>query len=513
MQSTVDASGSAVASLAKSSAAERRPARPYRWSASESGRVGDLPAAVGEAVPWSKPAKEPFWPHARGQVGQYSVTELLGPANFTADLKWKWQHPDGRYHTTIVGAPLIDGDSNFYLTTEDGIRKFDREGTQIWHFTGPSDLTTCPSLMDGALFAVSHSGHAFALDTVTCELRWVRRVAQSVSGDTSYVEVYKGLVLLAVEEDFNDVAMTGGNAKVLALSARTGEQVWEYSPQRPLYNFMPVFPGNGSVVFMDFTGGVYGLDLKTGHERWYSAPREDSKNSFSVGGVMPGHKGVLFVCSNAGEGKGQEGTFGYLRSLSQQDGRQLWSRELPQPCNVWPAVSADAKTVIVPTGSFPGMPGVLALSDYLTEDEKLEVHLHALELGEDEQELWHNPDRHSGVRAYDAETGDVLWEFEAPASHRIAAAGDTEGFLERHSLGIRPLCMPPPWTSPTIAGDGAVYLGHSSGLLYKLRGPSGSEGVQVSSFETEAGYLHPGATFAPGVMAVASCDTLYVFRA
>lgn len=421
-----------------------------------------------------------FWPHARGQVGHYGVSSWAGPTNLSASLAWSWHHPEGRFHTTVLGGSVVDEQKNVYLVSEDGIRKFSRDGQELWHYSPGESVVACPSLMAGSLFGSTILGHAFALDILTGKPRWSRRLAANMGMDTSYVEAHDGVVVLGTVKG-QDPIMIGGNLHVLGLNSTDGSTLWDYEPDRVVWNVMGVFPGDGSVVFMDFTGGVYRLGLHEGTLLWHTPPPADSTNSFSDGGVLLSQNGVAFSCSNTGTDTGFDGTRGALRAYSIDDGRLLWNQTLPYACNSWPAISADGRLVVVPVGGFPGS-------------------------------LTSHP---SGVLAFDAATGEQLWRFEAPPWFG-PAAGDAEGEAIRRSLKHRHACVPASWSSPTFAADGTVYVGHESGLLYALRDADGDGVVggneEVSSFDTRAGFLHSGTSFAPGMMAIASCDSLFVFN-
>lgn len=51
------------------------------------------------------------------------------------------------------------------------------------------------------------------------------------------------------------------------LSTVSPARIEEYRTDLPVWNLAPLFPGDGSTVFMDFGGGVYRLDLTTGRVR------------------------------------------------------------------------------------------------------------------------------------------------------------------------------------------------------------------------------------------------------
>jgi len=444
-----------------------------------------------------------LWPHARGPVpGQYGTSHTVLPANLPAALAWRWHHPAGRYHTTVAGGPVIDSAWNLYLTTNDGIRKFSPAGDVLWHYSPPGDTNNEPVLLDDIVFGNTNNGFAFALDMNTGMPLWVKRPSLNLGSDVGYPSAYAGLYVMGVDLG-HDKRSQGGNTRVIALNATTGDQVWEFHPSSPVWNLMPLFPGDGSTVFMDFTGGVYKLSLDSGSLLWHT-PAPQSNGSFTDGGVILGPNGNAYSCSNPGSFKGAEGTKGALRAFSLEDGQMLWEQVLPHPCNSWPVVGRVSKStelsVVVTPGSFMGAQTM-----------------------------------HGGVMAFDAATGEPQWQYQAPVYRAPfnMAKGDAEGFADRSKFDpSHGICLPAHWSAPTIAGDGKVYIGRSDGFLYTVRGPSNldgaiafartnldsdidfktTEGVKVETFDGDGASLHGAMAIAPHMAAFSTCDTLYVFR-
>merc|ERR1712190_633047 len=97
-------------------------------------------------------------------------------------------------------------------------------------------------------------------------------------------------------------------------------------------------------------------------------------------------------------------------------------------------------------------------------------------------------------------------------SFHPAGRGDKEGYSTRTRLRMRGHCLPASWGSPSIGGDGVVYANFQSGWLYAIKDVNG-DGIidnetEVVAFETEAA-SQGGISFAPGMMAVTTCDSLY----
>jgi outer membrane protein assembly factor BamB len=453
------------------------------------------------------PHAEYYWPHARGHPGRYSATEHIAPANLTSAISWSWHHPEGRYHTVVLGA-LLDDKKNIYLASEDGIRKFTKDGAMLWHYSATGSVTTCPSLMDGLLYGNTQSGYVFALDMESGSEVWNLKKAESVPGDTGYVESLEGVVVTQV-----DSTSQPGSRTLLGLDAKTGSKIWEYTPDEVIWNAMAVFPGDGSAILMDIHGGVFKVGLHNGTLLWRTTAPSPSQASFSDGGVMLGPDGTSYTCSN-GFGSGQHGQHGNLRAYRLSDGHLLWDQFLEYPCNSWPVVTPNGE-VVVPSGEFVGSPassdvGRLIGARKMTGNDGLtffDLQRYSLSLGNNEMRAYGMQDHTARMAAFDAKTGQPRWSTELPPFGRMAALGDEEGWIERRVRHQRDQCLPAQFGAPTVSGNGDIYVGRADGKLYAVEPRTGKYRV----FDTEAGFLHPGTIWAPGLMAVPSCDGLFVW--
>mmetsp|Transcript_98357 Transcript_98357/g.228076 ORF Transcript_98357/g.228076 Transcript_98357/m.228076 type:complete len:496 (-) Transcript_98357:68-1555(-) len=456
-----------------------------------------------------------YWPRARGHVGSYSLTNLTAPKeDLGKHLAWKWNHPEGRYATVIVGGPLIDDKKNLYLSTETGMYKFSPDGVQQWFYrpAGADFIHTCPSIMDGKLFGNTGDGIMFAVSMETGKELWRRKHADSSGGDTAYVESYRGVVISAMSAGQG----SGGNHRIIVVNATTGRRIWDYLEEKTLWNFMAMFVGDDTFVYMDIHGGVYRRNLFNGTRVWYTPPDLLVSQSFTDGWVQlgpGGEDGIAFACAD--HASGQAGSTGYLRALRVRDGFRIYDKHLEQPCTSW-AVS-DGKTVVIGAAPLPGIPGAAQLGDRWPFAAKVVLHQLSRLLGRRQRYIWGNPPLHSVMFAFDAATGSQKWRFDGvPPWEYAACRGDEEGLTDRVTRGIRAVCATAGWASPTMTGDGTVYTPHMDGNLYMI-GDANSDGFidpksEVHSFDAGSASLHPGTAWASGLMATATCDTLFVFK-
>lgn len=458
-------------------------------------------------------SKDPVhpWPHARGAIpGQYGNTVSDAPENLSSKLAWTFNYPDtGEYIN--AGGPVIDAEKNIYLMTGQGLHKFNADGKLLWkydlqhmeNFRGPGVSNNGVSLSGNTVYGSSKTGYAFAVDMSTGKARWETRLAADAGGDCGYPAVHDGIFVMGADRGYDERSGEGGSKRVFGLDIQTGKALWEFRPETVVWNLTPLFPDDGTVLFMDFTGGVYRLQLHDGQLLWHM-PQPGSNQSFSDGGASLGPDGTIYTCSNIGASHGDEGTSGALRAFGLADGMKLWERILPQPCNSFPAVGnisgSSSPAVVVAPGSFPGRPTL-----------------------------------HGGIMAFDAKLGTPIWQFQAPVWHPIllSAKGDDDLALQalRTRHGVQPQCIPAHWSGVTLSGDGKVFVHRSDGWLYIVRGPPSattgmniaefsklgvdyptSPGVEYEVFDGHASALHGAVGWAPGMTALGTCWSLFVFK-
>lgn len=433
------------------------------------------------------------WPHARGRMPQQFGTT---PETWTSHkLSWSFADPAGQFHNVFAGGAAIDEDQNLYQMTFKGLYAFNLSGHQLWHYATPGISNNEPALYEDLVLGSAHStGNAFAVNRSTGKAVWVTKIAQDLGGDCGYPAAYDGVFVVGGGRG-HDRVVDGGNVEVYGLDVTTGEKLWQYAVDKPVWNLTPLFPGDGSTVFMDFAGGMYKLNLHTGEEIWKTLIK-DSRGSFSDGGATLGPNGMVYSCSNPVDYHGTEGSTGIVRAFYLSNGTEAWWKETEFPCNTYPAVGhtsgVDGLSVVVAPGSFMGSP-----------------HLHA------------------SILSLDAFTGEKKWSVAVKPWDGILgqAAGDVEGYVTRLQDHIQPICLPAHWSAPMIDGNGMVLVGRSDGQLYRVFGPDAGykgvrsprmnvseDGVLSEAMPIGSAFLHGALSAAPGIFTISSCDTLYVFQ-
>jgi len=420
-------------------------------------------------------------PTGRGKHGSYSWSPAYtAPFNLSKEsLAWSWSHPEGRYWTLTYGT-VLDHELNIYLSAADAIRKFSPDGKILWeHRTLPAGRSMDTyALWKGALYGSRTDGVVFGINIENGNLLWTTKVCNAIPEDNGFANVQDGIVVVC-----SDPLTTEFPSKVRGINATDGTPLWVFEPDKPVWNFMASFPGDGSVVFQDIEGKAYRLILATGELIWKAG---GNPGTWTDGTLTLGPDNVVYaVACRMWMSQGGHWAPGDLWAYRLTDGKLLWQTQTPRPPNVAPAV------------------GKLYQKDTFSVVQAI---------GQQVQQ-----GAGTDVYAYDAETGAVQWKFAGPAQQGPLQAGDLEGQPIRDAIVGRGLCLPNPWSAPAIDAAGTVYVGNQDGLFFALRDVNGDGTVEgpdeVSSFDTKAAFAgSAGPSLGPGMVVAASCDSLFVFR-
>mmetsp|Transcript_69427 Transcript_69427/g.214575 ORF Transcript_69427/g.214575 Transcript_69427/m.214575 type:complete len:584 (-) Transcript_69427:95-1846(-) len=428
-----------------------------------------------------------YWPSARGRVSSYSLTDQTGPTDLNSSLQWEWHHPTSRFHIFTLGT-LIDDKLNVYLAASDAVRKFNSEGDLLWKWSPESKtgLPTVPCLHKGALYGTTADGYVYALSMLTGKELWLKRVAYR-NADKGVVQAHSDMVIVSADaEDLH--SPHAANTMVLGLNSNNGTVMWEFKPDAPVWNFLALFVGDAkrqTFVFQDREGRAYRNYLSTGKVKWKNGGRT---GSWTDGAAMFGNRMVYTVtlhgcccgpCDDEEPVAMGDKTGGMLSAYRILDGSLVWKQKVWRPPNVIPAVGKLFETgrdvVVMPIGR---QCGPLSPSDLFV---------------------------------FDATTGENLWHMSAGRNPHLACAGDLEGIEYRRSHGLRERCNAASWSAPSIDKQGTIYTGNQDGNFYAIREQDGG-GQFVSYVDTGAAFGSPGSAHAPGMVAVTSCDGLFVFK-
>jgi outer membrane protein assembly factor BamB len=234
-------------------------------------RVPTLPAPRWDSRPGGQIYASPVLHRERVFVGTTGGT--LNAIN-VADGSIGWAVPIGK---PIFGDALAD-ESQVVFATDGGelVALATADGTERWRyrigdervgrmlpnpniFDWPEGMTwdhhgVAPVAAEGTLFVGGGDGSFHAVDAVTGERRWRRRVGGRIRAGA------------AIAGDKVLVASTSG--RVVALDRSTGRLAWSADAGTPVTS-APVVAGN--IVVIGTRGpGLFGFDLQTGGQRWRS---------------------------------------------------------------------------------------------------------------------------------------------------------------------------------------------------------------------------------------------------
>eukprot|EP00747_Dinoflagellata_sp_TGD_P166477 gnl/TRDRNA2_/TRDRNA2_189317_c0_seq1.p1 gnl/TRDRNA2_/TRDRNA2_189317_c0~~gnl/TRDRNA2_/TRDRNA2_189317_c0_seq1.p1 ORF type:complete len:551 (-),score=26.76 gnl/TRDRNA2_/TRDRNA2_189317_c0_seq1:74-1726(-) len=510
-----------------------------------------------------------YWPYGKGHPQHFgkSPYSFGGPAcDLTAKLKWSWHNRDdmgGKYAIMIMGGPIIDDKKQIYLTIGQGMIKFSPEGQIIWYWQKPGPepwfyLMDTPAIMDGLIYNVDTGGTVHAVDMETGQLRWSQRHAISVDGDNGFLVARDGRVLLEVDPHGPREHGPPAINRVLCLNGTTGDKMWEFKPDIGVWNFLPlhVMDGDtpdGTIVFQSWIGSVYRVNVSTGEQIWRSGTPVHEQ-IFTDGGHALGENGLMYAVTNL-ERSGR--TKGGLHAFNVSNGNLMWEhRDLEAGLWTWPVVATlhegGPLTVVTGVGMLAGHPYVLlyyagvfyfskwgagigfavgacfALWRFFSKGcsgrgiaalilwTLLGVAIAALVVFP--FVLWKNvPNEFPySIHAYDANTGARLWRVQLPTWYWPSAAGDEAGVWTRsYTQPWRPIALPCASSYPTVDAQGIVYLVHMDGHIYRIKDWNNDNIIEgeseLCSFHAGGSGFTAGPSIAPGMLAVTTTDTLYVF--
>jgi len=215
--------------------------------------------------------------------------DSISPAQLPGELTVRWQKPvaaepsgplatawASRLRSTLT-APVVAGKTVVTAAIEEGrVIALDAEsGTVLWKFDAGARIDSSPTLYRGRCFFGSRNGWLYALDLASGKLAWRLRAAPLERRLVAFGQVESAWPALGSVLAHDGViyataglnSETDGGLAVLAVDAKTGEQLWA---RRIGEGFVR---SNDLLEFVD--GGVLlrdcRLDPKTGEGTWPQA--------------------------------------------------------------------------------------------------------------------------------------------------------------------------------------------------------------------------------------------------
>eukprot|EP00413_Alexandrium_margalefii_P036469 CAMPEP_0204595528 /NCGR_PEP_ID=MMETSP0661-20131031/52721_1 /ASSEMBLY_ACC=CAM_ASM_000606 /TAXON_ID=109239 /ORGANISM="Alexandrium margalefi, Strain AMGDE01CS-322" /LENGTH=565 /DNA_ID=CAMNT_0051606061 /DNA_START=45 /DNA_END=1742 /DNA_ORIENTATION=- len=494
-------------------------------------------------------------------------------------LAWKWTHPDGQYGSTVVGGPVIDYEKNLYFVEVGGVYKMTVDGKLLWKVEPRKRgcfFPDGPSLLGDSLFVTTTCGELCSLDIATGKYNWkevCRQYFPTTGGDSKYITSHDGVVFIGTDD-----AGGGGSKHVVGVNATDGEMLWSFKPDVPTWNNMGQYPGDGTIIFQDWDSRAYRLSNSNGSLVWKSGGRSLSRyehppyaETWTDGGLLLGADNVAYaVSSKVGQSRSSEAWGGGgVHAHRVSDGKLLWEADVdhqiltwpvsaqidgdesftvfafpsagaPKNCMVWEFVMTGAMlqfaSTIIPRAVLTGVAAFGAMALITRKGGGTRRVIRKLLLGaflgalagcacavfaavyyQRDIVAWYTSGATpSEVVALDGATGLRKWQHTFMTWTNPTAKGDQEGLWQRFwSQPQRPICCPVAYSSPSVDGNGVVYIGHMSGKIFGVKDWDKNGRIsddEVYEFDAEGAFLHSGPAFAPGVFAFTTCEQLFVFR-
>jgi len=364
-----------------------------------------------------------------------------------------------------------------------------------------------------ALYGTTTTGYAFAIDLETGDEIWATKVSSEIAGVKGSVAAKDGTLVLASDRCRNRYcyryrneteSLVPSNSVVRGLSSVNGSSIWSFTPDSPVWNFDAQFTGYGTLLFQDFQGGLYCLNLTTGGLIWKEEGQigmytqsaalfsEELNYVFSITESLYDSvwcnpytpPGILSWCST------MQDTPGLVRGFHAVTGVKMWETILPMP----------------PAGASLGRLNSGEWKEHLVIGMGLSCK-YAGKYGTTGKpsELW----------ALSGRWGGRLWKRIGPTLWTPNCAGDKEGADIRRAMGTREKCQPNSWSNPVIDAAGDVYVGNQVGILQKWGSPTSTayDLTLLSELETGTAFLDQSIAMAPGLMAITTCNSLIVMEA
>jgi eukaryotic-like serine/threonine-protein kinase len=249
------------------------------------------------------------WPMFHGDQAHTGVGK--GAPVLTPTLLWKFTTGDSVNYSPVVANGIVytsSYDGNLYALNA-------RTGQKIWNYNASIlGIGSSPTVADDIVYVGSgdQNRYLYAFDAYNGRLLWTAYVGASVTSEPTIV---KGVMYLAANSIGNSPSC------VLALDAKTGIEIWNYSSTKNLGCTPAV--ADGVVYIGSGDGYVHALDAKNGHEIW-STTREEAEFLTSPTVV----NGVLYVGINGG----RVGTDCFY-ALNATNGAELWKYSTSGPGN------------------------------------------------------------------------------------------------------------------------------------------------------------------------------------
>ncbi len=278
------------------------------------------------------------WPKFRANALQNGRTPIL-PKENTGLAPWRFQTGKG-----IFSSPVVDKDGTVYIGSADNhFYAINLDGTLKWKFqTG--DIIDSSALLtnDGNLYFGSGDSNVYALDKQTGVKLWTFKGQTPAEVESEYnIETYnlgwfEGNIGLLPD---GSLLAPNDNYLVYNLNARTGEKNTAFLANEMVWTSPAVNPDTGRLFF--------GTCAQVLQNMYCYSFDGTAKRQWLRGGLGSVSSSPLLTSAKE-NGAAIMGCFdGYVRALSQQNGKTLWKTALGDHIYASAAALSDG-TIIIP---------------------------------------------------------------------------------------------------------------------------------------------------------------------
>ncbi len=408
----------------------------------------------------------------RGDAAHAGTYRGEGPRQFH---RIKWTFPTG---DRIVSSPVY-ANGAIYFGGDDGyVYAVDAaDGHQLWKRRTAGPVAATPAIAGETLYVGSYDGKFYALDTRTGAVRWKfitggerRFEAKGLHGfqpaNQTIADPYD--VFLSSPVIAGGMVYFGsGDGNVYALDAASGDMKWKFQTG-DVVHASPAF-ADGVVYFGSWDSYFYAVDARTGKEKWRFHGGEDAAIHNQVGFASSPAvvNGVVYTGCRDSNLYAIDAATGKEKWRFNNSGNWVVSSPAVTRGKVFFATSASSLYIVLDaeTGKPVAQQTTKAFVFSSPSVAGNSVYLGVL---------------NGTLEARDLDSGDLLWEYQVPASKRNAGwilTADrqfnapmmfTSNWREAPIVTtVQAASVGSIFSSPLIVND-VIYFGSTDGSLYAV---------------------------------------------
>lgn len=301
---------------------------------------------------------------AQGLFSPQTVVSIYGLDVSDRNAQPIWTRNDLAKDRIVAGPLQVDGVA--YVATADNLLlALEVEtGEELWRFATEFSIWATPTYYEETLFVASLDRHLYAIDATDGSEKWAIELSGAMSAEP------------VVNPENNLVYAASYDRELHAIDIDSGNEVWAVQATDWIWS-APALT-DGTLYFGDSSGNVFAVDAADGEVLWESGvhamntvagvtqnPPLEIKGAIQASPAV--HNGMVYFAS-LGNGASEEGL---LVALDAASGDELWQVTTPAPLFADPVIVDDV--IVIAMQSEAGI-----------------------------------------LQAYELETGDLSWSFQAP---------------------------------------------------------------------------------------------------